>query len=134
MSEQAWGAAREAFEPSAQENPEADAPEKGNWLYSGPGVVPPDPRLKVWRQNRATGACEEAVLPEGQRDDRTGHFHVARQVLEGGGERLQSKDFPHAPTAEQEAPWDDPNARTPQARPPEHMEEARQRAQSAQPA
>jgi hypothetical protein len=73
-----------------------------DWLYSGPGVVPPDPRLKVWRQNRATGAIEESVLPEGKVDDRTGHFYVAREVISGGGDRVVSKDFPHAPTKEQE--------------------------------
>lgn len=129
-----WAAPREPFEASAQENPEADAPEKGNWLYSGPAVVPPDPRLKVWRQNRATGACEEAVLAEGQKDDRTGYFHAARKTLAGGGERLQSKDFPHAPTAEQEAPYDDPDARSPQAKPPEKTEEARARQAEHQPA
>jgi hypothetical protein len=123
----AWGAAREPFEKSAVEIAEADAPETGNWLYSGPGVVPPDPRRKVWRQNRATGACEEAVLEEGVRDDRTGFFHVARKTLLGGGERLPSKDFPHAPTAEQEASWVDPDAPAPQAKPPEQTDEARQR-------
>lgn len=126
-----------AVVPSAVEIAEADPPEKGNWLYSGPGVVPPDPRPKVWRQNRATGACDEAVVPDGQQDDRTGYFHLARQVLGGAGgvERLPSKDFPHAPTKEQEEPWDaGAPAPGPQAMPPEKTEEARARQQAHQPA
>jgi hypothetical protein len=110
----AWVPSREPVgEKSRVEIEEADAPAI-NWLYSGPGVVPPDPRLKVWRQNVATGAIEETVLEPGTRDDRTTFFHVSRKRLAGGGERLQSKDFPHAPTKEQEQPWQDPDAPPPE--------------------
>jgi hypothetical protein len=94
-----WNQPVVATEPSRVED--VDVVDQ-DWLYSGPGVVPPDPRLKVWRQNRATGAIEELVLPEGKVDDRTGHFYVAREVIGGGGDRLVSKDFPHSPTKEQE--------------------------------
>ena len=100
---------------SAVEIEEADT--DLNWMYSGPGVVPPDPRLKVWRQNVATGAIEEKVLEAGAVDDRTTYFKVARKEIGGGGERLQSKDFPHAPTKAQELGWVDPDAPQPKPTP-----------------
>ena len=78
------------------ETPEADEV-PGNWLYSGPGVIPPDPRRKVWRQNAASGACEELVLAPSTPFEMGTYFAVARaQSVEGGWERLPSKDFPPA--------------------------------------
>jgi hypothetical protein len=96
-----WVPAREPVgEKSRVEIEEADT--AVNWMYSGPGVVPPDPRRKVWRQNVATGAIEEKALDASVRPEWGTYHKVARKELEGGGERLQSKDFPHAPTKEQE--------------------------------
>ena len=93
--------AAELGEKSAVEIEAADDNALGNWLYSGPGRVGPAGPLKVWRQNRATGACEEKVLEAGKAEHGT-YFRVAREAIEGGGTRLPSKDFPHAPTQEQE--------------------------------
>ena len=106
MSE--WKPSADAVEPaavlgekSAVEVEAADAPETGNWMYSGPGRVGPAGPLKVWRQNRATGACEEKVVDAGTVEMGT-YQKVAREQIGGGGTRLPSKDFPHAPTVEQE--------------------------------
>ena len=88
-------------EKSAVEIEEADDNALGNWMYSGPGRVGPSGPLKVWRQNRATGACEEKVIDPQTYEHGTYH-KVAMEALQGGGTRLPSKDFPHAPTVEQE--------------------------------
>jgi hypothetical protein len=89
-------------EKSRVEIEEADPNEKGNWMYSGPARVGVHGPLKVWRQNRATGACEEKELGADAKSEWGTYQRVARKELEGGGERLPSKDFPHAPTKEQE--------------------------------
>ena len=122
MSE--WKPSSDAVEPaavlgekSAVEIPEAETNENGRWLYSGPGRVGPDGPLTVWRQSQATGACERKVLEGGKWEAGT-YFKVAREALEGGGERLPSKDFPHAPSEEQErvmAEADAPFGATPAA-------------------
>lgn len=92
-------AAGPAWEESAVEKG-LDAGKAG-WLYSGPGREGPQGKLKVWRQDPATGACEEKEVEAGVAELGT-YQRVAREALGGGGTRVQSKDFPHAPSKAQE--------------------------------
>jgi hypothetical protein len=91
----------EAAEKSRVEIEEADAPSV-NWLPSGP-VVGPDGKRRVYRNNVATGAIEEKVLGDEVKPEWGTYYKIARAQFEAGGAmRLPSKDFPHAPTREQE--------------------------------